>query len=123
MLLPVFENHASKILNFESFELENLEFQTQFYLNKMQTLEGEPDLLKNHKSRSFFRIIGVFSIYFENNYLRIAQEGFDSDEKPILYDIVSQKLPLFEWITLNLKISQNGSYDIKLLNQDEVLLK
>jgi hypothetical protein len=66
--------------------------------------------------------MGVFSIYFENNYLRIVQEGFDKNQKPILYDIVRQKLPLFEWFKLNLKIAKNGAYEVNISNQEEKII-
>ena len=85
----------------------------------MQSVEDTTDIIKNHKSLSFFRLIGVFSVYFENEYLRIVQEGLNDEQKPILYDIVRQKLPLFEWFTLNLKIGSEGAYEVKILNQDQ----
>lgn len=106
------------------FQPQNLEFFAEIYIDSLQNLQfetlSESHVGNNHKTNAFFRLDGVFSIYFESiqslTYLRIVQEGFNSLQKPVLYDIVRYKIPLKTWFKINLTIQSDGSYEVQILN-------
>lgn len=107
-------------MTISKFKPRDLEFIAKIYIDSLQNLQFETisdsTVGNYHKTNAFFRLDGVFSIYFESienlTYLRIVQEGFNSDQKPVLYDIVRYKIPLKTWFKISLTLQFDGSYEV-----------